>query len=120
MVCPRFCPAINRLRKKELIMRLCYASSAMRPPVTAVIAAFGAIVLMTAGAPSAHAQAFAELKTALVDYSKADIQPRKGCEAIGNFKSKDIARIKSAMMPANGAVPAHCRVTGVLSPEIAF
>jgi feruloyl esterase len=32
----------------------------------------------------------------------------------------DIAEIKAAMMPADETAPAHCRVTGVLSPEIAF
>jgi feruloyl esterase len=77
-------------------------------------------VLITAIPVSARAQAFAELKSALVDYSKADMESRKACEAMGKFKSKDIAQITAAVMPANAAAPAHCRVTGVLSPEIAF
>src|SRR5206468_8030516 len=48
------------------------------------------------------------------------IDPRKACEALGKFKSKDIAQITAAVMPANSTAPAHCRVTGLLSPEIAF
>ncbi len=83
-------------------------------------AALGAGVVMCATATPARAQAFADLKTALVDYSKADLAPRKACEALGKFKSKDIVQISAAMMPAAGAAPAHCRVTGLLSPEIAF
>ena len=55
-----------------------------------------------------------------MDYSKADLEPRKACEALGKFKSKEIAQIAAAMMPATDAAPAHCRVTGLLSPEIAF
>ena len=69
---------------------------------------------------SASAQAFADLKNALVDYSKADLRAAQGVRAIGKFKSKDIAQITAAMVPASAAAPAHCRVTGMLSPEIAF
>jgi len=92
--------------------------------VRIVTATLGAGVLMCATAPAARAQAFADLKTALVDYSQADLAPRKACEALGKFKSKDIVQISAAMMPAvsagGAAAPAHCRVTGQLSPEIAF
>ena len=36
-----------------------------------------AAILMAGGAAPARAQAFADLKSALVDYSKADMAPRK-------------------------------------------
>src|SRR5262252_10276521 len=79
------------------------------------------VVLLIAVAPiPARAQAFADVKTALVDYSKAEIEPRKSCEEIGKFKSKDIAQLAAATMAAGAAAPAHCRVTGMLAPEIAF
>ncbi len=90
------------------------------PSTAAVSAALCTAVLISAGPKPAHAQAFADLKTALVDYSKADLEPRKACEALGKFKTKDIAQIAAATMPATDAAPAHCRVTGLLSPEIAF
>src|SRR5262245_28222919 len=77
-------------------------------------------ILLFATAMQARAQAFADLKTSIVDYSKADMDPRKACEAMGQFKSKEIAQITAATMPAAAAAPAHCRVTGLLSPEIAF
>ncbi len=80
-----------------------------------------AVALMIAASSiAARAQAFADLKSALVDYSKADVQPRKDCEALSAFKAKDIAKITATMIPADGTVPAHCRVTGLLAPEIAF
>ena len=82
-------------------------------------ALLGAILIAGTTLP-AHAQAFAELKSALVDYSKAETEPRKACEAMSGFKSRDIAGINSVMIAADAAAPAHCRVTGVLSPEIAF
>jgi feruloyl esterase len=83
-------------------------------------AGLGAVVFMAAAPMAAHGQAFAELKNALVDYSKADMEPGKACEAMGKFTSKEITQIAAATMPAETAVAAHCRVTGVLSPEIAF
>ena len=75
--------------------------------------------LMNTGATVGRAQDFAEMKSALVDYSKADLEPRKSCDAVARFKSKEIAQISANMIPA-GEAPAHCRVTGLLSPEIAF
>jgi hypothetical protein len=78
------------------------------------------LCFISAAAHTARAQAFADLKTALVDYSKADIGPRKTCEILGKFKSKEIAQIASVMIPATDAAPAHCRITGLLQPEIAF
>jgi hypothetical protein len=91
-----------------------------RTQLMIVIAIIGTAVLMTAEPIPADAQAFADVKSAVVDYSKAVLEPRKACEAMGNFKSKEIAEITAAMKPADAAAPAHCRVTGLLSPEIAF
>jgi len=87
---------------------------------TKITAAISAAMVMAATATPVRAQAFADLKTALVDYSKSDLEPRKACETLGSFKSKEIAQIAAASMPAAAGVPAHCRVTGLLSPEIAF
>ncbi len=79
-----------------------------------------AAVLIAATAVPAGAQAFADRKTALVDYSKADMAPRKMCEALDRFRTKEIAQITAATMPATDAAPAYCRVTGLFNPEIAF
>jgi hypothetical protein len=77
-------------------------------------------VSIAASALPANAEVFADLKSALVDYSKAEQEPRKMCEALRNFKSKEIAQIAASAIPADNAAPANCRVTGLLSPEIAF
>ena len=84
-----------------------------------LVAGLGALLTVAPAAP-ARGQAFAELKNALVDYSKADLEPRKACDTLGRFQSKDIAQITATVVPAAAPTPAHCRVTGVLSPEIAF
>lgn len=82
--------------------------------------AIGIAVLGTVVVSPAGAQVFTDLKTGLVDYSKPEMSPRKSCEALAQFKSKDIAEIHATMAPASAAAPEFCRVTGLLSPEIAF
>ncbi len=85
----------------------------------APIAALG-IALLTLFTAPGRAQDFANVKAALVDYSKADIVARKGCEELGKFKSKDLVQITAVAAPAAGETPAYCHVTGMLAPEIAF
>jgi hypothetical protein len=73
---------------------------------TKVSAAIGAALIMAATATPVRAQAFADVKTALVDYSKSDMEPRKACETLGSFKSKEIAQIAAASIEAAAGVPA--------------
>jgi hypothetical protein len=80
----------------------------------------GGAIFIAAAANPARAQAFADRKSALVDYSKADVEPSEDCIALGNFKLAEIAQITATMIPAGEDAPAHCRVMGLLSPEIAF
>ncbi len=92
----------------------------MRFTLTIISAIIGVAILIAAAVAPARAQAFADPKTALIDYSRADLEPRKTCEAMSKFKSREIARITAALIPAAAAVPSNCRVTGLLRPEIAF
>src|SRR5262245_33487424 len=81
----------------------------------ALVAAFN-----NATSVPARAHAFADVKRALVDYSKADLLPKKGCADIARFKGSDITQLSALDVPASGNAPSNCRVTGMLSPEIAF
>jgi len=79
-----------------------------------------AILLMAASVNPVYGQVFSELKDALVDYSRADMEPRKACEGLNTFKSNEILQIQAFQVPASKEAPAHCRVAGLLNPEIAF
>jgi hypothetical protein len=81
---------------------------------------FAAFVVMCATAAPALAQPFANVKSALVDYSKADLGPRITCAKLSTFKDKEIVSLKAQVVPADSGSPEHCRVSGVLSPEIGF
>jgi Tannase and feruloyl esterase len=87
---------------------------------TEVRIVLGLAALIAAAAIPGRAQPFIERSNALVDYAKADIEPHKSCEALDKFKSKEIAQITATMIPDSAAAPAHCRVAGLLTPEIAF
>jgi feruloyl esterase len=81
----------------------------------------GFIALASAGlASQVEAQAFADVKSSRVDYSKADLEPQVSCEDIAKYQSEDIAEIRATSVAAEGDTPAHCRVQGMLKPEIAF
>jgi feruloyl esterase len=70
--------------------------------------------------PLARAQAFTEVQSALVDYARADLLPRKDCAAMAQFRRADIAALHAESVPATDATPGYCHVTGTLAPEIAF
>lgn len=84
-------------------------------PAATLSAALSIAVMLSLPAIPGCAQDFSEAKTALVDYSKAEMEPSKSCQALGNFKTTDIVQITAAAIPASDAVPTYCRVTGLLS-----
>jgi len=68
----------------------------------------------------AQAQVFSDKKLSQVDYSRSDIEPHKACDALAQYKAKDIKQLAATLKPAAGTVPAFCDVTGLLGVEIAF
>src|ERR1700757_1818284 len=72
-------------------------------PTWAVLTVFSLMIATLPGYP----QAFADRKSGLVDYAKAEFDPAKSCEAMGKVKAKDIAQIEATTIPASADVPAH-------------
>ena len=77
------------------------------------------LVLCAAAVP-AFAQPFANAKTSLANYTVADSTPSKTCESLAAFKGEGIVSINARVVPATADTPQHCRVTGVITPEVAF
>ena len=96
--------------------------TSMRRRYLFCIALQGALAALASGALSrvAHAQAFADIKSGLVDYSKADSLPRLSCESLSNFPGEDVVESHATSVPAEGEAPAYCRISGTLKPEVAF
>ena len=79
-----------------------------------------ALALLVITAP-AFAQPFANLKSSAVNYAVATAEPRLACDALArDFKDKEIVSLKTRTIDATPTAPAHCRVSGILSPEIGF
>lgn len=70
--------------------------------------------------PRAGAQAFSEAQNALVDYSQAPLTPAMACAALIEKPDKTMVEVHATSLPAQGAVPAQCRIRGLLWPEIDF
>ena len=86
-------------------------------PTLLVGAAAAALGLMS---QSVSAQAFAAAKGSLSNYTKAKLAPRMSCAALGQYTAKELLRIAAAGVDAAAGVPAHCQVSGMLAPQIAF
>jgi hypothetical protein len=84
-------------------------------------AAAATLLAVTAAlAAPASAQPFANAKNASSNYTNASLAPRGACEQLASFKTDELVSIAARPIAAEGASPAHCRVSGTLAPEIAF
>ncbi len=76
--------------------------------------------LIVAAAGPAAAQPFANAKTSLAGYTAANTSPRKACDTLSAFKSDGVTTIQARVVAATADAPQHCRVVGVIAPEVAF
>jgi feruloyl esterase len=80
-----------------------------------------AIAAVCASASTRPRQAFSTAKSSAVDYTKADLEPKGDVrQPRPASRAARIADLQVQSIPASGATPAHCRVNGVISPEIGF
>ncbi len=68
----------------------------------------------------ARTQAFGEVRSARVDYSRTDAAPRKACESLASFRIADLTELHAQLVAAADAAPAYCKVTGIIAPEGRF
>jgi feruloyl esterase len=87
----------------------------MRAAIACALAAGG----LAAPAPAA-AQAFANAGSGLIDYTAAEIAPARACAALESSSLDGVLTLSATDVAASAGVPAHCVVTGVITPEIAF
>ncbi len=77
-------------------------------------------VIMSAATSAAHSQPFANARTSQAGYVGGGLRPAAECGQIDLGGIADIVEITARIVPAEGSAPQHCRVSGVLAPEIAF
>ena len=86
------------------------------------VACLGAclLVLGCLGPVPAYAQAFAGVKSSSVDYTLSELTPSKPCDALATVEAEGLAQIQASVVAAADGVPGHCRISGIIEPEIAF
>ena len=77
-------------------------------------------LILAAAAVPARAQPFANAKASLAGYTATDTAPQKACEALSSFTSEGLLSIQARVVAATGDTPQHCRVIGLITPEVAF
>lgn len=77
-------------------------------------------VVAAALASAAHAQPFANARTSQAGYAGGNLRPAGACEQLDTSRIADAVEIEARTVPVEGNTPQHCRVSGVLSPEVAF
>ena len=78
------------------------------------------VFMLAAAAIPASAQPFADANKSVAGYIAADTAPQKPCASLAAVKGEGIVSISARVVEASGEVPQHCRVTGVIAPEVAF
>jgi feruloyl esterase len=76
--------------------------------------------LVCVAAGTALAQPFANAGSSLAKYRAADTAPSKACVALSSFKGDGVVSIAARVVDATAETPKHCRVTGTITPEVAF
>ena len=76
--------------------------------------------LLACALQPASAQPFAAAAESRAGYSGGSIVPTARCEALAELELPDLVEISTRVIEPEGAVPGHCRVSGVLDPEVAF
>jgi feruloyl esterase len=88
--------------------------------VTLIAVPLYALVLVCFTATAARAQAFTNAKSSLSGYSKTEFEPAVACDSLVKLKTGEITQLTVREVPAGDGAPAHCRVSGIIAPEIGF
>jgi tannase/feruloyl esterase len=84
------------------------------------VRALNLLIALYVSATPALAQPFANAKSSLANYTVADTSPQKTCDGLASFAGHGVVSIEARVVAATADTPQHCRVTGVITPEVAF
>jgi hypothetical protein len=79
-----------------------------------------ALVFVSTSVLPAGAQPFSNADRSRAKYAVADATPSKACSDLSAFAGDGIVSIAARVVAATADTPQHCRVTGVITPEVAF
>lgn len=85
------------------------------PRYLGVIAMF-----VLADAQAGYLDSFRDASKSSVDYRRAVATPQVDCRTLRQITDYNISVISAEAVVSNGSVPEHCRIHGVIQPEVQF
>jgi feruloyl esterase len=79
-----------------------------------------ALALMPASALAQNGYSFTDARESMVRYSVASTQAAMSCASVPSLATAETTIVSARLIPAADGVPEHCRVTGLIQPEIRF
>jgi hypothetical protein len=88
-------------------------------PLVALVAAL--VVLGVAGPAAAqNGFSFTDAARSAAGYSRATVRPQMACRDLLGATDMDVSIVSAEVVAAADGVPEHCRVNGLMAPEIRF
>src|SRR5258708_9040602 len=75
---------------------------------------------VSAGALAQNGYSFTDAANSAVHYDVAPAKPAMSCVSVANLATAETTIISVRTVPEADGVPEHCRVTGLIQPEIRF
>src|SRR3954466_10119710 len=79
-----------------------------------------ALALMPGVAAAQNGYSFLDADKSAVRYSVAPMKPAISCAAVAGLATPDTTILSARTVAAADGVPEHCRITGLIAPEIRF
>jgi Tannase and feruloyl esterase len=87
--------------------------------IMALVVALAVLGLATPAAAQ-NGFSFGDAARSVAGYPRATVQPQMACRDLRGLTEPDVSIISAEVVPAADGVPEHCRVNGLLAPEIRF
>jgi hypothetical protein len=71
-------------------------------------------------AHSQHMHSFSDANKSKIDFRKADLRNQRECAAFRSLTTPNFTIISARLVAAEGGVPEHCRLHGVIGPAVKF
>ena len=79
-----------------------------------------AALAFTAPAAAQNGFSFIDAAKSPLNYSHATVKPQMACRELRGLTDANTSILSAEIMAAGGGVPEHCRVSGLIAPEIRF
>ena len=79
-----------------------------------------ALALIPTGAAAQNGYSFIDADKSAVKYSVAPAKPVMGCDGVARLSWASMTVVSARVVPAADGVPEHCRVSGLIAPEVRF